>query len=129
MKNNNFKKPFSLKHRLRSFKYASDGLIYFFRFEHNAKIHLSMTLIAILLATTLSVSSIEWCLILICIAIVLSAEAFNTAIEQMANSITLEIKPEIKIIKDVAAGAVLISAIFSLLIGAIIFVPKLISLI
>lgn len=79
----------------------------------------------ILLGLWLRISAFEFCVILLCIGAVLSAEAFNSVVERMADFQSRELHPEIKNIKDIAAGAVLIVAIVSLVIGLVIFVPRL----
>lgn len=96
-----------------------------FRKERNTKIEAVIAILVIIMGWWLKISLIEWCLILFCIAGVLTAEAINTSIEQLSDFHTREIDPHIKDIKDTAAGAVLIMAILSLFIGAIIFGPKL----
>lgn len=80
---------------------------------------------ALLLGLWLRISAFEFCVILLCIGAILSAEAFNSVVERMADFQSRELHPEIKNIKDIAAGAVLIVAIVSLVIGLVIFVPRL----
>ena len=71
---------------------------------------------------------IEWCILLLCMALVTSLELMNTALEEAVNLASPGIHPLAKVSKDVAAGSVLLSAIFSAIIGLIIFVPKFIDL-
>ncbi|RZL39835.1 MAG: diacylglycerol kinase family protein, partial [Pedobacter sp.] len=73
----------------------------------------------------LNLSALEWIAIISAIAIVFAAEIFNSAIEKLADVVTSEINPQIKIVKDLAAAGVLVTAILAVLIGAIIFLPKL----
>ncbi|QES88202.1 diacylglycerol kinase family protein [Rhizosphaericola mali] len=119
------KQPFSIRNRIKSFGYAFEGLQQFFKSEHNARVHLVAAIIAILLGIYLHISKLEWLILILTIAIVLMAEMFNTCIELIADHITKERHPHIKLIKDIAAGGVLITAIAAFIIGCIIFLPKL----
>lgn len=115
---------FSVKARLKSFVYAFRGLLYFLKTEHNAWLHLLVTTLVIVLGFTFNINNIEWILVSISITMVLTAEAFNTAIESLTDYVSLERNPKAGLIKDVAAAAVLISAIGAFIIGLIIFLPK-----
>ena len=116
---------FSWKKRLESFKYAFCGLATLFKEEYNARIHLAFTVLAIILGFVFSISFYEWFAILICIALVFSLELVNSAIENLGDKITAEKDDFVRKAKDMAAAAVLIAAIISLIIGIIIFFPKL----
>jgi diacylglycerol kinase (ATP) len=120
------RKKFSIKERVRSFKFAFHGIALFFKNEHNAWIHLLATIAAIALAFILRCSKTEFIMIILAIGFVWAAELFNTAIEKMADLITKETDPQIKFIKDAAAAAVLIAAVTAFIIGLIIFIPKII---
>ena len=122
-------KRFSLKKRLRSFKYAFQGIGYLLRNEHNAWIHLFITVCVIAAGFLLRVSPNEWIAIIFAIGMVFAAEAFNTAIEALSDVISSDYKRLIRRAKDVAAGGVLLAAIAAVSIGLIIFIPKLIALI
>lgn len=119
---------FSIKGRLKSFKFAYNGLKYTIKTQHNFIIHLSLAIIAILLGFLLKLSPLEWIAIIIVIGMVLAAEIFNTAIEELVNLVMPDKNNKAGIIKDLAAGAVLILAIASFITGAIIFLPKIIEL-
>lgn len=121
-------KKYSLHNRLKSFVYAFRGIKELWRQEPNFKIHISALFSAIILGFILKVSSLEWSLIIILAALVLAAEAFNTAIENMCDMIDTETNEKIRIIKDIAAAAVLITATSAFIIGLIVFVPKLLGL-
>lgn len=121
-------KKFSLINRLRSFKFAFKGILLLFRNEHNAWIHFLSMISAISLGFYFDITSLEWIAVILSIGIVLSAEAFNTAIEQIANFIQPDQDKNIERIKDLAAGAVLLTAISALIVGLIIFLPKIIHL-
>jgi undecaprenol kinase len=112
---------------LNKFKHAFEGIFYLVKKDKNFKIHLFLFLIVVLFGSICEISNLEWITILICSAFVLSLEALNSAVEKLADLVHKEIHPEIKIIKDVCAGAVLISAIFSIAVALIIFIPKILS--
>lgn len=110
-----------------SFHYALNGLRYFFGSDRNGKIELGCALSVIALGYIFRVSKLEWCLITVCIGMVLALEMFNTAIEKMADIVQPEYSTPVKIVKDVAAGAVMLAAAGSLIIGLIVFVPKILN--
>lgn len=113
---------------LRSFKYAFSGMYHCLFYELNFKIHVIAAVIVTVCGILLKISGLEWIAILICIAIVMSLEMMNTAIERLCDIIQPEIHPKIKVIKDVSAGAVLAAAFGSAMIGLFIFIPKIIFL-
>jgi diacylglycerol kinase (ATP) len=119
---------FSWKARLKSFKYAWEGIVSFFRLEYNAQIHLAITVLVLVLSVTLKLSKWEVIAVVFSIAIVWVVEMINTVIEKMMDFICIERHPQIKLIKDLAAGAVLVAAIAAAIIGCIIFIPKLVIL-
>lgn len=114
---------FSLHRRVRSFGYAWDGLGHFVASEHNGWIHAVATVLVIAASIHFHLSAEEWRWILLAIALVWVAEAFNTSIERLADAVTLEPDANIGHAKDVAAGAVLAAAIFAVVIGTTIFLP------
>ncbi|NNK90183.1 MAG: diacylglycerol kinase family protein [Saprospiraceae bacterium] len=118
------KASFSMKARIRSFKYAFNGISLIFR-HHNAIIHLIAAGVVITMSLICGLNSTEWCIVLLCIGFVISAEGINTSIEYLADIVSPEFDQRIKKVKDVAAASVLISAIISFAIGLIIFLPKL----
>jgi diacylglycerol kinase len=111
---------------IRSFAYALNGLRICFATEQNFRIHILFTIIAIAISILLDISAIEWIAIGFCVAFVIAMEMLNTAIEKLCDVVHKDIHPGIKKVKDIAAGAVLVSAIFSLITGLIIFLPKII---
>ena len=115
-----------LRARLRSFRYAFAGLRLLLREEHNARIHATITVLVVVAGIVLRVSPVEWGVLVICIGMVLAAEAFNSAIERMANYLTTERDDRIRDIKDLAAGAVLLCAIAAAIVGLIVFVPHIV---
>ncbi|MBN2668520.1 MAG: diacylglycerol kinase family protein [Bacteroidales bacterium] len=121
-------KSFSISERIKSFRYAWRGIVRLVRYEHNARIHLTIALIAILLGFIFNIGALEWLSIALSIGLVFAAELFNSAIEKICDLITLEKHPQIKLIKDYSAGAVLVLAISAVVVGLIIFIPKVIIL-
>lgn len=117
-------KPFSIKDRLRSFRYAFKGIVTLFSKEHNAWIHAVATMCVITAGFLFDISRMEWLAVVIAIGMVLAAEAFNTAIEYLADFVSPGYNEYIGKAKDVAAGAVLILAVCAVAIALIIFIPK-----
>lgn len=117
---------FSIRSRLISFTHASRGIRQFVWQEHNARIHLVATVAVVIVATTLKVTGSEVAILAIVTGLVWMAEIVNTCFEKLADHITKEHHPEIKVIKDLAAGAVLVAAIIAVLAGLFIFIPKII---
>lgn len=115
--------PFSIKKRLKSFTYAWKGIKSFICREHNAWIHLSIALLTIAAGFFFEIQRMEWIAIIICIGAVIAAEAFNTAIERLVNLTSPEWHPIAGEVKDIAAGAVLICAVASAIVGLVIFIP------
>lgn len=118
-------KKFSIKSRLASFKYAFDGYKTLLIDEHNARIHLFAALMVIVAGFYFKISNTEWLFIIACISLVFFAELVNSSLENIADFISPEKHASIKKIKDLAAAAVLTIVIASVIIGAIIFLPKL----
>jgi diacylglycerol kinase len=119
------RKRFSSKERLNSFVYAWAGIKAAIRTEHNTWIHLMLTLTAFGLAIALRISRGEWMALVIVIAMVWTAELFNTVIEKIMDFLTTERLPQIKMIKDMAAAAVMVTALAAVVVGMLIFIPKL----
>lgn len=115
--------PFNFKKRLKSFGYAWKGITHFIRKEHNAWIHCAAVLLVGSAGFYYRISKEEWLVILLCFALVLAAEAFNTAIERLVDLISPTHHPLAGEAKDVAAGAVLICAIIAAIAGLLIFAP------
>lgn len=120
------KKKYSFKRFFNSFGYAIKGIIAAIKTEQNLLIDLFFAIIVIVLGILLKISLIEFCILILSIGLVISFELINTAIEYTVDMAMPEIHPYAKISKDVASGAVLFSAICSLAVGLIIFLPKII---
>lgn len=132
MKGNKFDrrsfKKFGLKRHLESFKFAFDGLKYAIKYEQNLLIHTIATICVIIMGFLFNISNSEWIFLILAISLVISLELVNSAIEANVDLVTDNIHPLAKIAKDCGSAAVLISAIGSLIIGIIIFIPKIMSL-
>ncbi len=114
---------FSLVKRAKSFSHAGRGLYVFIKTTPNAWIHILILVTAISLGLYLEITKIEWVLLVLASGLVLVSEAFNTAIEIDINLTSPGYHPYAKDTKDVAAGAVLLSALTALMIGLFIFGP------
>lgn len=119
---------FSWKKRGKAFVYAWQGMKALVRYEHNARIHLVAALAAVIAGFVLCISPIEWCVIVVCIASVIAAEALNSAVEALADKVSPGRDPLIGRAKDLGATAVTLLALASLTVGLIIFVPKVVTL-
>ena len=116
---------FSIRARIKSFRYAIDGIAAFFKREHNAWLHFIATIAVFIVSALVGVDKNELLALVFAIGFVWVAEMFNTCIEWVMDFVSEKRHPEIKFIKDLASGAVLIAAITALAVGAIIFIPKL----
>ena len=110
---------------MKSFVYAFAGIASAVRGERNMRIHLLAAVAAVSLGAWLGISACEWAAVVICCALVMSLECLNTAIEAAVDLASPDIHPLAKKAKDCAAGAVLIAAIGSAVVGCIVFAPKL----
>lgn len=110
-----------------SFGYACQGLSHCIRKERNFRIHLCMGGLAFLLGLLLGISRVELAILLLLIGLVLISEMVNTALENLVDLYTDEYHPLAKVVKDVAAGAVLLLCCVAVLVGVVIFTPYLIS--
>ena len=122
------KKVLSIKRLRKSFGYAFKGIDDVIKHEPNMKIHVVVAILVVIMAFILKVSIIEWIILVLLIGAVLAAETINTTIENLVDMYTKEYDEKAKIVKDTAAGTVLILAITSAIIGLIIFIPKIIHL-
>lgn len=113
---------------LRSLRFAAHGIYHFFRRERNGKIQGVIGLCTIIAGLFFGISQTEWLALLLCVGLVLSLEMLNSAIERICNMYTTDFHPDIKIIKDVAAAAVLWSAVVAFVIGLLIFIPHVVAL-
>ncbi|HEX9036076.1 MAG TPA: diacylglycerol kinase family protein [Ktedonobacterales bacterium] len=112
----------------RSFVYAWRGLVHAVRTQRNARVHMLLGSAAIILGLILRISPLEFAMIFVAITLVFIAEMFNTVAEACIDLVTTEYHPLARIAKDVAAGAVLLNAMLSVVIGLLVFVPHLVPL-
>ena len=118
-----------MKKFIRGFGYAFNGIVYTAKTQLNFRVHLFAALLAVILGFVLKISIGEWQWIILCFAIVFMAELFNTSLEILTDLVSPGYNKMAGHAKDAAAGAVLVAAIFTLITGIIIFLPKLLILI
>lgn len=116
-------KAFSVADRLRSFRYALAGLRTLLRTQHNAWVHAAATVLVVAAGLYFRLGIAEWCWLVLAMTMVWMAEAFNTALEFLADAVTSEQHPVIGQAKDLAAAAVLISALGAVIIGVLVLGP------
>ena len=112
---------FSLKDRVRSFRYAFDGLGFMLRTQHNAWLHALVTVLVVAAGLAFGLSSSDWKWLLLTIVIVWLAETMNTAFEHLCDVVSPEQRDSVRRAKDIAAGAVLICALGAVAMGGLIF--------
>lgn len=118
---------FSLTGRIQSFRHAVRGIGLMLKSQHNAWVHATASVIILVVGALFRLSPHEWCWLVIAIMAVWTAEALNTALEFLANVASAEFHPLVARAKDVAAGAVLISAVGSVIIALLILGPYVLS--
>lgn len=111
----------------KSFANAINGIFLFISHDRNGKIHMVIAAIVVIAGLFFRVNNIEWAILLLCISIVVGLEMINHAIENVCDVVHENLHPLVKTAKDVAAGAVLWSVIISVIIGVLIFLPKIMS--
>lgn len=110
--------------RLASFRHAGRG-IFLLTTEPNARIHLGATVIVVGLGLLLNISTTDWAILVLCIGLVIAAEGINTALERIVDLASPDWHPLARDAKDLAAGAVLVTAIAAAIMGVLIFAPYL----
>lgn len=113
--------------RIQSFQYAFAGIWYTIKTQRNAQIHAGIAIGIIGLGITLHISLAEWATLALTTGFVIAAEMLNTAIEAAMDHTTTDFHPQVKVVKDVAAGAVLVAAITAVLVGLFILGPRLLE--
>lgn len=116
------------KARWRSIRNAWEGLRYVYRTQANARIHGVVTLVVVGMAVLLRIGRLEWLILLIAICLVWAAEVFNTAVEKLVDFVSPEKRQFARICKDVSAAAVLITVLTAVVIGLVIFGPRLLRM-
>lgn len=119
---------FTLNARIESFRFAFRGLASLFKNEHNSRIHLLAAAAVIILGAILGITRFEWCVIVLVIGFVFTAELINTSLESLADIVHPDISDAIRQAKDYSAAAVLIAAIVSVVAGCLIFIPRILEL-
>ncbi|RNL90694.1 diacylglycerol kinase family protein [Sinomicrobium pectinilyticum] len=112
------------KNRVKSVRYAAKGAVILFRTEASIQVQFTIACIVTVAGFYFDISATEWILQILTIAVIMSVEGLNTAIEKMADFIHPDHHHKIGIIKDIAAGAVFIAAATAIIIGCIIYIPK-----
>lgn len=110
-----------MKKFFRSFIYAFNGIRASFAEQFNLKVHFMIALLVIAAGLYFGITRIEWCIVVLCIALVIALEMMNSAVESLVDLVTAERKPLAGKVKDIAAGAVLFASVMSVIIGVIIF--------
>lgn len=114
----------SMNKRIKSFGYAFQGIKAVISTEVNMQIHLAISVLVIIFGYWFDISSAEWIACLLCMAVVWGLEMMNTALETVVDLVSPEVHPLAGRAKDIAAGAVLLAAIISVIVGLIVFLPK-----
>jgi diacylglycerol kinase len=109
---------------IKSFGFAGNGILYALKTQPNFKIHLALTITTFFAGWYFKLNTAEWLWLIAAIGLVLITELFNTALEVLVNLVSPGFHEKAGIVKDTAAGAVLVAAIIAVLIGLVIFVPK-----
>ena len=117
-----------MKKLFRSFGFACKGIKAVISSEVNMKIHLTVAILVVAAGFLFRISNFEWIAVILCIGLVFSAELFNTSIETLVDKVSPNKDPLAGKTKDIAAGAVFVTAIISVIVGILIFLPKIISL-
>ncbi len=116
-------KKFSTISRIKSFKHAWRGFFFFIKVTHNSWVEIGAFILGIVLAFYFHITNTEWIALILASGLVFVSEAFNTALEIDMDLTSPEYHPYARDVKDIAAGAVLISVLISILVTLIIFVP------
>lgn len=109
----------------RAFRDAFRGIIYTFRSQRNARVHLGIASLVVGLGVWLGLGFLEWAVLALTIGVVVAVEMVNTALEALSDAVCPGHHPLVGIAKDVAAGAVLVAAVAAVVVGLLIFVPRL----
>lgn len=122
------KKQKGIKKFINSFQYPIKGLRYAYKNEQNLAVDVGMALLVLIFGFLFKINKYEWAILMLTIGLVISCELVNTAIEAVVDLVTEEYHPLAKVAKDTSAAAVLIFAVIAVIVGLIIFLPKVIAL-
>jgi diacylglycerol kinase (ATP) len=120
-------RPAALRAFIQGFAHAFRGILFGLRTQRNLRVHALATLSVIVLGFVLQIERWEWCAILISCGVVWATELLNTAIERLADRVSMEREEAIRVVKDAAAGAVLAASLAAAAVGAVIFLPRLLA--
>ena len=123
------KKMRGFKRLSSSLKYAFDGLKYAYKNEQSMTVHIAVTILVIIFGFIFEISSYEWIIVVLCIGIMMCVELVNTSIEAVVDLVTKKYDEKAEIAKDVAAAVSVMFSITSIIVGLIIFAPKIINFI
>ena len=123
------KKMRGFKRLSSSLKYAFDGLKYAYKNEQSMTVHIVVTILVMMFGFIFEISSYEWIIVVLCIGIMMCVELVNTSIEAVVDLVTKKYDEKAKITKDVAAAVSVMFSITSIIVGLIIFAPKIINFI
>lgn len=123
MTKNESSKIFSIAERVQSIRYAVQGIAYMLKTQHNAWLHLAITLAVFMIGWRLHIRPEDWRWLIVAIVLVWFAEAMNTAFEFLCDIVSPEFHPSVKKAKDIAAGGVLLCAAAAVVLGLITFIP------
>lgn len=112
-----------------SFRFAFAGLAHAFRTQRNMKAHAAISAAVCVAGIAFGVTPVEWAVLVLTIGLVVQAEVMNTAVEAVVDKASPELHPLARVAKDCAAGAVVVSAITAVIVGAVIFVPRIAALV
>ncbi|MBW2272906.1 MAG: diacylglycerol kinase family protein [Deltaproteobacteria bacterium] len=118
---------FDIEARVRSFGYAFAGIRALLRTQHNARIHGAASVVVVAAGFWLGLGVTEWCMVVLAMALVWSAEALNTALELLADALAPDHNPLVGRAKDMAAGGVLLAALGAAAVGVMVFLPRLLE--
>lgn len=116
-------------HVFASFKFALEGIVHAFRTQRNFKIHSAITLAVVVAGAVLGVSTDQWAILVLTIALVFVAELVNTSLEAVVDHVSPEFHALAKVAKDCAAGAVFVAAMMAVIIGLLVLGPKLVDVV
>ena len=119
---------YDFKKQMRSFKFAWKGIMTCAGHEQNITFHLLTALVVVMAGIFFGITRAEWLAVIICIGIVITAELFNSAIERLVDMVSPQWQSTAGEVKDIAAGAVLVTAIAAAIVGLIVFVPYLLNI-
>ena len=117
-----------LKGRLKSLRFAFRGMLILIRSEHSVMVQLGIGILVSIVGFLVGLSATEWILQTLCIGLILAAEGMNTAVEKLCDFVNPGPDPKIGRVKDIAAGGVGFAAVMAIIVGLIIYIPKVLAL-